>query len=560
MVDDGGSTPPMKLPPGATMEDDEESKEPPAPPTWQQRADTALANFSKHKTYEDTRKESIAKGLPVDGFFNKGLDEAGTSISNIGRKAIAGSAGMFLHPLDSIKGTYELGKELVTTPLPIPGAVGEKAMQDYNANDQGPLAKRQKEFQEEYVRNPREAVENLSGDLLGMYVSGKLLDVAGKPLKPVVEAIKRYAKEKSAPGLINRLIRPMAADVKFGKDPAVGILDEKITGNSLDDIGDKVSDRLGEVGRELDKQASLPQNSSKVVDVSSSLKPIDDAMAEAVKGGNLPLWNKLLELREQLTNNWRPFKTKTGEWTLRKSGPRKLQMSPKEALAFKRMVGDKVKWTQDPLQGDVNQAAGGVYASLKNAVNQAIPGLKRLNERYSNLVGAAKAIQRRIPIEDRNAQWSLSDIALGATGHIPMAIARKAAASAPITTRVAGSLYEWGKKPASPSSIIPSVKSTVGGVSGILENHPTEDNTDVPESRPSRLINPNDRMEMELLAPKTSSVATPQELRNKAKQLNPSAQGQVSYNHNAVNPRTGHLIGSHDGTSWYDHQTGAQVT
>lgn len=57
-----------------------------------------------------------------------------------------------------------------------------------------------------------------------------------------------------------------------------------------------------------------------------------------------------------------------------------------------------------------------------------------------------------------------------------------------------------------------------------------------------------------------SSVATPRELLERAKQLNPAAQGQVAYNHTAVNPATGHRIGSNDGVRWVDLQTGVEVS
>ena len=80
-----------------------------------------------------------------------------------------------------------------------------------------------------------------------------------------------------------------------------------------------------------------------------------------------------------------------------------MQLSPYEALQFKRMIGDRVRWTQDPLDGAVNQALGEAYGEVKNQVNAAVPGLKDLNERYSNLVGAAKAIERRAGVEARNA-------------------------------------------------------------------------------------------------------------------------------------------------------------
>jgi hypothetical protein len=59
-----------------------------------------------------------------------------------------------------------------------------------------------------------------------------------------------------------------------------------------------------------------------------------------------------------------------------------------------------------------------------------------------------------------------------------------------------------------------------------------------------------------------SSVAptsTPKELMEKAKRLAPAGQGQVAYNHLAVNPATGHKIASRDGKTWEDAETGQQV-
>lgn len=57
-----------------------------------------------------------------------------------------------------------------------------------------------------------------------------------------------------------------------------------------------------------------------------------------------------------------------------------------------------------------------------------------------------------------------------------------------------------------------------------------------------------------------SSVVRPKDLIEKAKQINnPAAQGQVAYNHTAVNPKTNHVIGSHDGVRWFDFNTGEKV-
>lgn len=56
-----------------------------------------------------------------------------------------------------------------------------------------------------------------------------------------------------------------------------------------------------------------------------------------------------------------------------------------------------------------------------------------------------------------------------------------------------------------------------------------------------------------------SSAVKPKELIDRAKQMNPSAQGQVAYAHTAVNPDNDHRIVSRDGVKWIDPQTGQQV-
>jgi hypothetical protein len=243
-------------------------------------------------------------------------------------------------------------------------------------------------------------------------------------------------------GIITRMIRPAASDLKFGKDPARAILDERIVGNRLEDVGARVHERLGEVGRQLDAEAMKPTNARKVVDASAALRPLDAAMREAVKAGDKKLFAKLLDIKTELTTNWRPFRDAQGKISLRAAGPRNLKMSPFEALTFKRQIGDRIRWTEDPLDGEVNQALGSVYGSVKDATNAAVPGLKELNSRYSNLVGALKAIERRIPVEARAAHWSLSDIALGASGHLPLAVARHVAKYPAVRTRGAQALYQ----------------------------------------------------------------------------------------------------------------------
>jgi hypothetical protein len=250
-------------------------------------------------------------------------------------------------------------------------------------------------------------------------------------------------------GSINRMIKTGAGDVKFGKDPAEGILSQGITGNSLGEIGEKVSSRLKAVGQQIDALAQNPAYAGMTVDTTTALKPLDDAIAEAAKNGPDALYQRLKEVRHDITSEWaeRRNPQALGGTERYRVGPKKLTMSPYDALKFKRLVGDRVKWDATlPFQDDVNKAMGKVYGLVDAKLDTTLG--KRfgdLNQTYSNLVGAAKAIQRRTPVAERNAHWSLSDIALAGTGHVPIAIARKIAMYPGVRTRWTRAAYNLPK-------------------------------------------------------------------------------------------------------------------
>jgi hypothetical protein len=176
------------------------------------------------------------------------------------------------------------------------------------------------------------------------------------------------------------------------------------------------------------------------------LQPLDDAIAKAVKAGDRKLYRKLQAARDEIYYDWREDTTPGGNTVLRKVGPRNMRLNPYDAIQFKREIGNRIRWTQDPLDGSVNQALGAAYGKVKDATNRAVDGLAELNQRYANLVGAKSAIERRLLVQGRNAHWSLSDIALGASGHLPLAIARKVATTPAVRTRTARFLYNLPRR------------------------------------------------------------------------------------------------------------------
>lgn len=248
-----------------------------------------------------------------------------------------------------------------------------------------------------------------------------------------------YVTRKLPKGSINRMIRTGAGDVKFGKDPAEGILSEGITGNSLKSVSDQVSQRLKTVGQRIDTLAQSQAYAGKTVDTASALQPLDEAIAKAAKEGPDALYERLKEAKHDITSEWTqtPNPKAVGGMERTRVGPKNMTMSPYDALKFKRLVGDRVKWDASlPYQDDVNKAMAKVYGAVDDKLDATLgKEFENLNQTYSNLVGAAKALQRRIPVAERNANWNLSDIALAGTGHLPIAVVRKIAMYPAIRTR-----------------------------------------------------------------------------------------------------------------------------
>jgi hypothetical protein len=102
-------------------------------------------------------------------------------------------------------------------------------------------------------------------------------------------ARSKFVTQTVPHGMVANIIKPMAADVKFGKDPAQAILDEGIVANTKEGMATAVDGKLTDVGQQLDR---LARASNATVDVSSSLQPLDDAIAKAIKDGDRNLYKR----------------------------------------------------------------------------------------------------------------------------------------------------------------------------------------------------------------------------------------------------------------------------
>lgn len=159
----------------------------PTPEGWQDRADKSISEFARPRTPEEIKAQT--KGALIHSDTGNQIEQ---SFQNVGRRGLGDLASMAVHPVQAVKGIYETGKEVVTHPPPVftgnpftseGRAKNDAAMKAWRAENNGPLSDQIHAFQEAYKKDPRAAVEGLGGDLLAMYLSGKLLDAAGKPIK-----------------------------------------------------------------------------------------------------------------------------------------------------------------------------------------------------------------------------------------------------------------------------------------------------------------------------------------------------------------------------------------
>lgn len=190
-----------------TVEDGPATPPAPKPKSWQDRADEHIAEFARPRTAEEIHDQT--KGALIRAKAPGGaVEQVEQTVQNVGRRAAGDVASMAVHPWDSLKSVYDTGKEIVTHPPPVftgnwltseGRAKNDAAMEKWRAENNGPISDQVHSFHEAYKKDPRAALEGLSGDLLAMYASGKLLDAAGKPIKkftgPLTEKLKTSVRK-----------------------------------------------------------------------------------------------------------------------------------------------------------------------------------------------------------------------------------------------------------------------------------------------------------------------------------------------------------------------------
>lgn len=268
-------------------------------------------------------------------------------------------------------------------------------------------------------------------DIRDTAIISALFPVAGKLAGGVTDFIKAQGKE-FAPRLINSLIKPVSKTMSFGKNPGRVIAEEGITGNNFDEIVQKVSEKKSEFGSEIGQLTNQATKEGKLLDLTDTLTPLDEAIAKAKKSPktNAALINRLENAKSDIITD-----------------RNLLNVTPDDAFIFKDDVSNITKFTDSVTDDDiVNGALTKVYGRVKGKINNAIGDAKsasgntiqKLQEKYADLTSAEIAARNRDIIAQRSNVISLPQNVVGMGSALLGAIASGGAAVPAVLAGLAG--------------------------------------------------------------------------------------------------------------------------
>src|SRR3990167_8464755 len=254
----------------------------------------------------------------------------------------------------------------------------------------------------------------------------------GIPAASVEKNIVVRFGEGQAPRVINSLIKPLAQDFSYGKNPGRAVAEEGIIADNFDDLIEKIRigrQKIGQsIGNIVDKLSQKP-----LLNIESALNPLDEATKVAAKQNNSILLNRLNNVKRAITDVLEPVMDDSGNLGIKSVGKRNLDI-----LTFKQVrntlseIGDMTQFTgnfsDDKL---VNSALKKTYGNIKEislkyakAVNPELAGeFSKLTEKYADLHSAEIATKYRDKIVERQNVIGFSPRNVGIASGLITAVA-----------------------------------------------------------------------------------------------------------------------------------------
>lgn len=294
----------------------------------------------------------------------------------------------------------------------------------------GNLAKGALDTVKSFVMPPLEDVAKVSGQVMSGDIGGAVETVARKPFDYLMDATLFYdigaratttgakalskGSGKMAERAINSLIKPRDRQFSYGKNPGRGVANEGIMATSMEDLAQKVSAKRAEIGNEISSMVSNKSFDKVKLDFSNITSPIDDAISKLSQD---PRTNSaaIKRLNDTKMDIMGAIEDASGNITGYKYDLTKF--TPKNAYDLKKRIGDNTKFTgaasDDAM---VNKALKQTYGNIDRKLDILSPKLKKLNERYSDILGADVSIKHRENIANRADMLGLMGGVAGGIG------------------------------------------------------------------------------------------------------------------------------------------------
>lgn len=203
------------------------------------------------------------------------------------------------------------------------------------------------------------------------------------------EAINALAKK---PALwINNLIGVRKGELSYGKNPGEQIAQDRITANSVEDLGNKITSKLDDLHNQSKTVMSQAKKTGVRVDMTPTVNSIDESIK--FEKGNLKNIDptiksdakKKIEVLMELKNN-----------LIKKLGKNVKNVDPDTANEVKKMLGSTTKWTPETASyvKTMNMAKVKAYGATRQAIETVVPDIAPINEAFSNYIAADHAINR----------------------------------------------------------------------------------------------------------------------------------------------------------------------
>lgn len=257
------------------------------------------------------------------------------------------------------------------------------------------------------------------------------------PTAGVAKNVVARFGNRQAPRIINSLIKPLAKDFSYGKNPGRAIAEEGIVANNFDDLITKIRTTRQKIGQEIgtlgDTLSSKPE-----LNIRNSLSPLDEAMKNAAAQNNATLGSRIQNVKRAIIEKLEPSVDDAGNFTIKSTGQRNLEkLTFQEVRDILGEIGDMTQFTGNPSDDKlVNSALKQIYGNIKQVSLQSAektnPELakqfRKLTEKYADLSSAEIAAKYRDKIVERSALIGMSPQVSGIGAGIITAVASGGAA------------------------------------------------------------------------------------------------------------------------------------